>query len=212
MRMAFGLVGLLVTIGVIAWFMHAIYLPDVHASLAAQKKAETMVDQLNGQDANGVKIENAYSVFADMRDDNKLQDLQVTKVMAGGPMELKYGLKTNDVIIAAIDGHTVRTDLNGLNSEQDGMDAVRDSYTTDGQLIVQRGGATLTLPLPKSALMQQPVTPPPAATPPAQPALTPQQQQTAQKTEKQQEGKANNGQTDGTMDEIHQRLHALPTY
>jgi hypothetical protein len=201
MRMAFGLVGLLVTVGVIAWLMYAIEAPDIQASHAAQQQAETLVNQLNGQDANGVKIEDAYKVFADSRDDGKLQDLQVTQVMSGGPMDIKFGLKPNDVITAAIDGHMVRTDLNGLNSEQEGKDAIHEAYTGGGQLIVQRGDQTLTLPLPKS-------TPAPAPTPTAQPpALTPQQQQTAQKTEQQQEGKSNDGSESGTMNEINQRLH-----
>jgi hypothetical protein len=200
MRMAFGLVGLLVTVGVIAWLMYAIEAPDIQASHAAQQQAETLVNQLNAQDANGVKVEDAYKVFADSRDDGKLQDLQVTQVLPGGPMDVKYGLKPNDVIIAVIDGHTVRTDLNGLNSEQDGKDAIRDAYTTDGQLIVQRGDQKLTLPLPKSA---PPSLPPPVANTP----MTAQQQQTAQKTEKQQEGKSNDGSVDGTMNEINQRLH-----
>ena len=202
MRMAFGLVGLLVTVGVIAWIMYAVEAPDIQASHAVQVQAETLVNQLNGQDANGVRIEDAYKVFADSRDDGKLQDLQVTQVMPAGPMDAKFGLKPNDVIIAAIDGHTVRTDLNGLNSEQEGKDAIRDAYTGGGQLIVQRGDQKLTLPLPKS-------TPTPAPPPTA---LAPQQQQTAQKTEKQQEGKSNDGSENGTMDELHQRLHSLPGY
>jgi hypothetical protein len=210
MRMAFGLVGLLVTVGVIAWLMYAIEAPDIQASHAAQQQAETLVDQLNGQDANGVKIEDSYKVFADSRDDNKLQDLQVTQVMPGGPMDVKFGLKPNDVIVAAIDGHTVRTDLNGLNSQQDGMDAIHDAFTSGGQLIVQRGEQTLTLPLPKT----MPMAPPPvqAQATTTQPGLTPQQQQTAQKTEQQQEGKSNDGSENGTMDELHQRLHSVPGF
>ncbi len=203
MRMAFGLVGLLVTVGVIAWLMYAIEAPDIQASHAVQQQAETLVNQLNAQDANGVKVEDAYKVFADSRDDGKLQDLQVTQVLPGGPMDVKYGLKPNDVIIAAIDGHTVRTDLNGLNSEQEGKDAIRDAFTTDGQLIVQRGDQKITLPLPKST--PPPATPPPVANTPA--PMTPQQQQTAQKTEQQQEGKSNDGSETGTMNEINQRLH-----
>jgi hypothetical protein len=197
--MAFGLVSILVTIGVIAWLMHAIYLPDTQASLAAQKKADTFLNQLNGQDDNGVKMEDSYKVFPDSRDDGKLQDLQVTKVLTGGPMDVKFGLQPNDVIIAAIDGHAVRTDLNGLNSDQDGKDAIRDAYTGGGQLIVERGNAQLTLPLAKST--PSPVPPSPTA------ALSQQQQQTAQKTEKQQEGKSNDGSETGTMNEINQRLH-----
>jgi hypothetical protein len=205
--MAFGLVGLLVTIGVIAWLMHAIYLPDVQASLHAQQKAETFVNQLNGVDANGVRIEDTYAAFADMRGDGKLQDLQITQVRPGSPMELKFGLRANDVVIAAIDGHTVRTDLSGLANEQEGKDAIRDAYTSDGQLVVQRGDVQITLPLPK------PQQPPPPPAPSNTTAQNQQMQQNAQRTEQQQEhGKSGNGDENGTMDELHQRLHALPTY
>jgi hypothetical protein len=200
--MAFGLVGLLVTIGVIAWIMHAIYLPDVQASLHAQQKAETFVNQLNGVDANGLRIEDTYAEIPDTRGDGKLQDLQITLVRPGSPMEVKFGLKANDVIIAAIDGHTVRTDLNGLDNEQAGKDAIRDAYTSDGQLVVQRGDVQLTLPLPKSL---QPPPPPPNTT-----AQNQQMQQNAQRTEQQQEhGKSGNGDENGTMDEIHQRLRPV---
>jgi len=204
--MAFGLVGLLVTIGVIAWLMHAIYLPDVQASLHAQQKAETFVNQLNGVDANGVRIEDTYAAFADMRSDGKLQDLQITQVRPGSPMELKFGLRANDVVLAAIDGHTVRTDLSGLNNEQEGKDAIRDAYTSDGQLVVQRGDAQITLPLPKPQQL------PPPPVPKNTTAQNQQMQQNAQRTEKQQEGKSNDGSENGTMDELHQRLHALPGY
>jgi hypothetical protein len=73
-----------------------------------------------------------------------------------------------------------------------------------------RGTVKLTLPLAPN--QQQPQTPVATAqnTQPQQP--TAQQQQMAQKTEKQQEGKSNDGSENGTMDELHQRLHALPTY
>ena len=206
MRMAFGLVGLLGTIAVIVWIMHAIYLPDVTASLHAQQKAETFVNQLNGVDANGVRIEDTYAEIPDTRADGKLQDLQITLVRPGSPMEIKFGLRANDVVIAAIDGHTVRTDLNGLDNEQAGKDAIRDAYTTDGQLVVQRGDNQITLPLPKSQANPNP--PAPNTT-----AQNQQMQQNAQRTEQQQEhGKSGNGDENGTMDELHQRLHALPTY
>jgi hypothetical protein len=200
MRAAFGLAGILVTIGVIAWIMYKVEAPDIEASHAVQQQAETLVNQLNGQDANGVKIEDTYKVFADSREDGKLQDLQITQVTPAGPMDQKFGLRANDVVIAAIDGHTVRTDLNGLNSEQEGVEAIHEAYTSGGQLVVQRGNQTLTLPLPKT--MPNPNSPP----------LSAQMQQNAQKTEQQQEGKSNDGSENGTMDELHQRLHSLPGY
>jgi hypothetical protein len=204
--MAFGLVGILVTIGVIAWLMHAIYLPDTAASLQAKQHVEPEIRQWSGEDANGVLIENTYSDFADTRSDGKLQDLQITLVRPGSPLASKFGLKANDVVIAAIDGHMVRTDMSGLDNEEAGKDAIRDAFTTDGQLVVLRNDVQLTLPLPKSQAKPNP--PAPNAT-----AQNQQMQQRAQQTEQQQEhGKAGNGDESGTMDEIRQRLHALPTY
>ncbi len=105
------------------------------------------------------------------------------------------------MIIACIDGHTVRTDINGLNDERAGKDAIWDAYTTQGQLVVQRGDRQLTLPIAKT----QPAPNRPAPSPTAQ-------SPNAQRTEQQQEGKSNNGSESGSMDEIRQRLHALPTY
>ncbi len=220
MRVAFGLVGLLVTIAVIVWIMHEIYLPDIQASQAVQQKAQTFVDTLNAQDENGVPITEMYSVYADMRDDGKLQDLQITKVVPGSVFQTRFGVMPNDVVVAAIDSHLVRTDLNGLDDEQAGKDAIRDAYTGDGgQLVVIRNSQTITLPLAKTAPPAAPANVTAQNQPPNQPTPSPQsqqlaakQQQTAQQTEKQQEGKSNDGSENGTMDELHQRLHALPTY
>lgn len=220
MRVAFGLVGLLVTIAVIVWIMHEIYLPDIQASQAVQQKAQTFVDTLNAQDENGVPIENMYADFADMRDDGKLQDLQITKVVPGSVFQTRFGIMPNDVVVAAIDSHMVRTDLNGLDDEQAGKEAIRDAYTGDGgQLVVIRNSQTITLPLAKTAPPATPANATAQNQPANQPApsqqsqpLTAQQQQTVQQTEKQQEGKSNDGSENGTMDELHQRLHALPTY
>lgn len=202
MRMAFGLVSILVTIGVIAWIWHEVEGPDIKASLDAQKQVDPEIKQWSGLDADGRHVEETFKVFADLRDDNKLQDLQVTQVSPGSTLDVKYGLKPNDVITAVVDASTLRTDMNGLDNEQAGMDAIRDAYAGGGQIVVVRGDHTLTLPLPKAA---------PSQTPPAA-ALTPQQQQTAQKTEQQQEGKSNDGSENGTMDQLHQQLHSLPGY
>jgi hypothetical protein len=204
--MAFGLVGLLVTIGVIAWLMHAIYLPDVNASLQAERHVEPEIRQWSGEDANGMAIENTYSDFPDMRSDGKLEDLQITQIRPGSPLDVKYGLKAKDVVIAAYGQGGYRTELNGLDNEQAGKDAIRGAFTYDGQLVVLRGDVQLTLPVPKS---QAKPPPPPANTT----AQNQQMQQNAQRTEQQQEhGKSGNGDENGTMDEIRQRMHALPTY
>ena len=199
MRMAFGLVSLLVTIGVIAWIMHSVELPYTQSSVKAMQDTQQFTNQLSGVDDKGIIITDTVSLFADTRNDGKLQDLQVTQVLPNSPLLTKYGLKVNDVIVAVIDGHTVRTDLNGLNDEQAGRDAIRDAYSTGGQIVVQRGDDRLTLPLAAAPVAPQPMAQNNQSPKPAPAAQPPQQN-------------PSNGNSNDTMDEIHQRLHALPTY
>jgi hypothetical protein len=197
--MAFGLAGLLVTIGVVVWILGKAELPYDQAAIHASQQATVTLNQISGRDENGNNIESTYAVFADTRSDGKLQDLQITQLPPGSPLAKYFGLQKDDVVVAGIDGHGVRTDLNGLNDERAGKDAIWDAYTGSGQLIVQRGDQTLTLPAPKTP-------------PPVNPVAAAQQNRKAQQTEKQQEGKSNDGSEGGSMDEIRQRLHALPTY
>jgi hypothetical protein len=197
--MAFGLVSLLVTIGVIAWIMHSVELPYTQSSVKAMQDTQQFTNQLSGVDDKGIIITDTVSLFADTRNDGKLQDLQVTQVLPNSPLLTKYGLKVNDVIVAVIDGHTVRTDLNGLNDEQAGRDAIRDAYSTGGQIVVQRGDDRLTLPLAAAPVAPQPMAQNNQSPKPAPAAQPPQQN-------------PSNGNSNDTMDEIHQRLHALPTY
>jgi hypothetical protein len=206
--MVFGLAGLLVTIGVIAWIMAKVELPATQDAIHVQDQAKVMTDQISGRDASGNDVGTTYADFADMRDDGKLQDIQITSLKPDSALAERFGLQKNDVVLVAIDSHGIETPLNGLENEEAGKDAIRDAYQPGGQLVVMRGNAKLTLPLAPS---QQ--NPQPSVAQNNQPQQqTAQQQQMAQKTEKQQEGKSNDGSENGTMDEIHQRLHALPTY
>ncbi len=150
MRMAFGLGGLLVTIGVIVWIMGKAELPYDQAAIHASQQASTAIQQVSGRDENGNNIETTYSVFADTRSDGKLQDLQVTQLTPDSPLAHYFGLQKDDVILACIDGHTVRTDMAGLNDDRAGKDAIWDAYTQQGQMIVQRGEQQLTLPVVKT--------------------------------------------------------------
>ncbi len=148
MRMAVGLGGLLITIAVIVWIMGKAELPYDQAVLHASQKATDQVQQLSGRDENGNNIETTYSVFADTRSDGKLQDLQVTQLTPDSPLAHYFGLQKDDVILACVDGHTVRTDMAGLNDDRAGKDAIWDAYTTQGQMVVQpRRSTTHTAPM-----------------------------------------------------------------
>src|ERR1022692_341262 len=95
------------------------------------------------QNLNPSDITKTFKVFADTRDDGKLQDLQVTSVTPGSVMDTKYCLKTDDVIIAVIGSPSGRTELNGLKDEQDAEDAICKAVIGGGQLVVERGDQKL---------------------------------------------------------------------
>jgi hypothetical protein len=213
--MAFGLAGLLVVVGVIAWIMAKVELPATQDAIHVQEQAQVMTDQISGRDSSGADIGTTYADFPDMRDDGKLQDLQITNLRPDSALAQRFGVQKNDVVLVAIDPHGVDTPLNGLADEEAGKDAIREAYQPGGQLVVMRGNVKLTLPLPPTQQQQQQPAIAAAQNAQNQPPTAQQQQQQqqmAQKTEKQQEGKSNDGTENGTMDEIHQRLHALPTY
>jgi hypothetical protein len=201
MRVAFGLVGILVTLGVVVLIMKYFYLPNAQQAIAVQKQAQVMTDQISGRSEDGTPIENTYVLVPD-ENNGKLVDFQVAKLNPGSPMASHFGLLENDVILSATDGHGVEQKMSEQSDEETARLSVREAYTTGGQLKVQRGDQLLTLPITAVAHTKPaPAVPPQAANQP------PQANQAQQKQQHQDDG----GQND-TMDEIHQRLHALPTY
>lgn len=143
--MVFGLGGLLVTIGVIVWIMGKAELPYDQAVLSADKQATSEVQQMAGRGEGGVPIANTFKLFPDLRSDGRLQDFQVSQLSPDSPLATDFGLQVNDVIVGAIDGHGVETDMQGSTDEKASQDAIIDAYSTGGKLIVQRGDQKLTL-------------------------------------------------------------------
>jgi hypothetical protein len=202
MRVAFGLVGILVTLGVIVLIMKYFYIPSTQQAIAVQKQVEQ--SNFTGRSEDGTPVEDTYVLVPD-ENNGKLVDFQVAKLNPGSPMASHFGLQENDVILSATDGHGVEQKISQQTDEESARLAVREAYTTSGTLLVQRGDQTLTLP--PTAVAQNkpaPAVPPQASNQPPQPAQAQAQQQPQQK-------KDDGGEND-TMDILHQRLHALPTY
>ena len=112
-----------------------------------------------------------------------LDDLQVSQLDPDSPMQSYFGLQKNDVILVAIDGHAVETKMEGNSDEDAARSAVREAFATSGKLQIQRGDQTMTLPAAGSGRRRA------SAADSGAP-----------------------GSEGNTMDEIHGRLHALPTY
>ena len=164
MRMAFGIAGLLVTIGVMVWIMSAITLPSAKQALDAQRKVTPQVQQMAGRGADGRPASESIKLREDSSN-GRINGFIVTQIQVEGPLEKFYGLKHGDSIIE-IGPQTARE----VGSVASAKDFLTDAYQHQQQIVVMRDGQKVTLPV---------VTPMPAA-PAAKPA--------EQSVEKQLEG------------------------
>jgi C-terminal processing protease CtpA/Prc len=138
--MAFGLLGLLVTIGVIVLILNFAILPYNKAVIDKGQNAREQAEQMAGV-KDGMRAMDSFKVEPQNNSSGKTVSLLVTSVTAGGPMESYYGLKRNDTI-TAINGMPVR-------DQNDGEMAVamaQEAYQRQQTLTVVRDGETLVLP------------------------------------------------------------------
>jgi hypothetical protein len=147
MRFGFGLVGLLVTVGLIVMMLRYTYLDQ--GVMNAEQKAQDQGSQISGHDANGEDARKSATLTDTMKD-NKVVSYTVTAVTPGGGYESYFGLKVNDEILGVIDQGT-EFDVNDTITPGD-RDTVLDAYEKGGQLKVNRPGVgTITLPLSGTA-------------------------------------------------------------
>jgi hypothetical protein len=192
MRMAFGLVSVLVTLGIVMILIKDFDLPAAEEGHIVQQQMQLV----SGRDQNGTPIEKTYTLYTDYRSDGKVQDFQVTQVNADSPLLTAYGVKANDVILGTIDSHGLSHDFARDNDDEETCKlSVRDTVAFGGKIIVQREGQRLVLPQGTAR---------PASVPPANPAVAGNQPN--------RPPQQNGNNQDDAMQQIKQRLHALPTY
>jgi uncharacterized protein (UPF0333 family) len=145
MRAAFGLVGLLVVIGVIVWIMGAPggYLDKTKADIDAGNKAKAQVNVIAGNSADG-EYQFRKTITIDLATSGgKTEGLLVTSVNPAGPPATYYGLTKGDVVIdlgqmGPVKGQTWSAD--------EALDWLDDAYRKQQRLTVIRNGQTITLP------------------------------------------------------------------
>src|SRR4051812_44036832 len=95
MRWAFGLVSLLVVIGIIAILMSMEFGPSgpVHQA----KKAQDQIRPLTGRDENGMSAADSITLALD--DNGRNSAVVVKDIVVDGPMQKRFGLQTGDRII-----------------------------------------------------------------------------------------------------------------
>ena len=97
MRMAFGLVSVLVTLGVIIMFMHSYELPAIKQA----GKTKTMVEHRFGSNTSeGLAEAKASITLDDIERGGHFDSLAVKAVAPGGRMAVDFGFSAGDTIVA----------------------------------------------------------------------------------------------------------------
>lgn len=135
MRMAFGLVGLLIAAGFIIFMFQM----SAKNSLDVKKKVE---QQLRPMGATGQREAKESVTLDGLNSGSKFNSLLVRDIVAGGPIEQRYGLKKEDTI-TALNGLDIRTH----NDADTAVEMFFDNYVRGGTVTVIRDGQQMTLPL-----------------------------------------------------------------
>ena len=97
MRMAFGLVGLLVTLGVIIMIMHSYTLPAAQQAIKTKQRVQ---NQFGSNSPEGMEDAQNSIVLDDAMRGSHFDGLLVKGITPGGPMSTAFGLLPGDKITA----------------------------------------------------------------------------------------------------------------
>ncbi len=151
MRAMFGLVGVLVAVGVLVWWLGSGGGGDHLQNVAtAKKSAEQQASQFAGKDAETGGPASESAAIELLTSGGKPDSILVTKVVPGGAYEKFFGLKENDAIVQI--GPLPVKEL--VKSEDDAQSFLMDAYQKKQQIVVMRDGNQLTLPAAKPAAGQ----------------------------------------------------------
>jgi hypothetical protein len=142
----FGLVGLLVAIGIIVVVL-SMYLDQSSGPLKKGLDAREEARQISGR---GLDNEPAIASFETegISSGSRLSGLRVTSVTLGGAMDSWYGLMKDDEIVR-INGMNVNDVANG--DEELGKSLVHDAFARQQPITVKRHGQEFELPRDRAA-------------------------------------------------------------
>lgn len=163
MRAAFGIAGILVTLGVIVWLMGGKggSLDQAQQAIESKKKAETVLAPLSGRNPDGGKITDTVS-FDGQYNGGRFSGLLVSTIEPGNALAQYFGLQQYD-LITKVNGMPVRDIVGGEDMTRA---QVLESAGRRWTLTVARGNGELTLPQTASEKTgQQPTGQPGQATP-----------------------------------------------
>ena len=140
MRMALGLVSLLVVLGIIM-LMFSIYEAPM---LKTGKGTRQQAQQLAGRDEDNAPVTDAITLDAQDRN-GRMEGAVVTSIVTGSALQQKYGLQPGDVLVEL--GQLPVREY--MNSPDEAKDFLLKAYQEDRPVVVMRGVEKLTLPMAK---------------------------------------------------------------
>src|ERR1700722_11568126 len=93
MRMAFGLLSLLLGVGLVAYLYVSKSGNDIHTA----QKATEQVEHMANIGADGTRADKSITLEP-VNADGKVTGMKVTDILPGGPMQVNFGLKKGDTI------------------------------------------------------------------------------------------------------------------
>jgi S1-C subfamily serine protease len=135
--MIFGLVSLLVVVGIMFLFFKIFEAPNIEVGQKAQQEAQ----QISGRDENGVPAMNSYKAESDPPMGN-FHGIKITDVTPGGAMDKYYGLKVGDIVLKVGDNDVT---IFGAYDMAKGM--LDQAFQEAKPLLVQRDTAQISLPV-----------------------------------------------------------------
>lgn len=179
MRAMFGLVSLLVVVGILVLVFRMFEVPTIEKG----QEAHDQVQQISGRGQDGGSAMDSFKVEPEQRG-SQLESLEVTDVRPGGAADTFYGMKKGDRIVEITSGGSLQSINNASNGDAEMAKAmlVQSSFEASQPIVVMRDGKRLTLPLSAApAVTNTPAATPNAGTPTAgtsqapAPAAQPQQ-------------------------------------
>ncbi|HSU69333.1 MAG TPA: hypothetical protein VLJ39_20780 [Tepidisphaeraceae bacterium] len=166
MRGMFGLVSLLVVLGICLMIFKMIEAPTLEKGKETQDKAQ----QMSGRGTDGNSVMSSFKADPQQQG-SRLNSLLVTDVTPHGAVDEFYGLKTGDKITGVTMGGSMTKIGDASNDDAEmAKIKVQEAYQSSGPITVVRNGQTLTLPTPAgSTAAAQPAGQPQPGAPAQQP-------------------------------------------
>jgi hypothetical protein len=157
----FGLVGVLLVVGVIVYWMGAPggSLDQAQTTIKTGEVAREQVSQIAGHDSATGGLAMNSATFEMLTSNGRPASLAVKEVIADGAYARYFGIQKGD-IITAIEYQGFKRAVRELDNANDGRDQVAEAYQRRGSLTIKRNNQEMTLPVAAPA--------PAPGTPPAQ--------------------------------------------